>query len=125
MVQVFYDFHSWKCTDADQLQYCKKETDHEFYYLQVKPQVAEKIEKLFGVPFSGCDEQVKEYIYRELNENDVWWDLIDTDCYTPQEKEEYIEPYGGILDGSLGDECIVNQLTAECIFETDYVMSND
>ena len=41
-----------------------------------------------------------------------------------EEIDEYLAPYGDILYGCWTDEQ-KNQLIAECIFETDYVMSND
>ena len=124
MVSYFQDFNYWECTDPDALQFAKKFTEHEWYYLQLKPSAVEKVEQHFANQPIGGSEEVRKYIYENLNNKDVWFDLIDVECYTQEEIDEYLAPYGDILYGCWTDEQ-KNQLIAECIFETDYVMSND
>ena len=103
----------WSNTDPYQYQFCKNISEHEFTYIQLKPSAI--------IRFSNIAHNNKHALAC-LNDKtalkDWYYDTIDINDYTQSEIDEYLSPYGGILD-NINDNTARNQLIAECIFETD------
>lgn len=111
---IHFDVNEWECTDPDEGQFCRKISDTEFEYIQIK------------------DMEGKEHSKKLLNSindkttiKDWWQDEINVNDYDSDELGEYAAAYGG--DEYLGDSegAERNQLLAECIFEQDIVFSGD
>ena len=111
---IHFDVNEWECTDPDEGQFCRKISDTEFEYIQIK------------------DMDGKEHSKELLNSindktiiKDWWQDEINVNDYDADELGEYAAAYGG--DDYLGDSdgALRNQLLAECIFEQDIVFSGD
>ena len=111
---IHFDVNEWECTDPDEGQFCRKISDTEFEYIQIK------------------DMDGKEHSKELLNSindktiiKDWWQDEINVNDYDADELGEYAASYGG--DEYLGDSegAERNQLLAECIFEQDIVFSGD
>ena len=115
---IHFDVNEWECTDADECQFCRKISDTEFEYIQLKTEDL----KVFVQSFQLNNKHLLEALNDKTKVCDWYQDEIDVDDYTDESIADYISPYGGILDGSEG--AVRNQLIAECIFETDEV-SND
>lgn len=96
----------WTCTDPDEGQFCRKISDTEFEYIQLKDMT---------------DKPHSKHLLEVLNDktriSDWYEDEIDVKDYDEEQIESYVSPYGEILEGSEG--AYRNQLIAECIFETD------
>jgi hypothetical protein len=115
---IHFDVNEWECTDADQCQFCRKISDTEFEYIQLKTEDL----KVFVQSFQLSNKHLLEVLNDKTKVCDWYQDEIDVTEYDADDIADYISPYGGILDGSEG--AVRNQLIAECIFETDEV-SND
>lgn len=104
-----FNIDEWICTDPDQGQFCRKVNNTTFEYIQLKDMT---------------DKPHEENLLEVLNDKTMFWDWyqdeIDVSTYSAEKIEEYLAPYGGILDG-VTDEVEQNQLIAECIFETDWI----
>lgn len=112
--KIIFVPEEWSCTDPDEFQYCRKISDTEFEYIQLKDK--EKVRDSLCI-----GRQILSYLNKETSPCDWYQEIIDVTDYDADEIGEYIAPYGGILDG-VNDEAAKNQLFAECIFETDVVM---
>jgi hypothetical protein len=115
---IHFDVNEWKCTDADQGQFCRKISDTEFEYIQLKTEDL----KVFVQSFQLSNKHLLEVLNNKTKVCDWYQDEIDVTEYDTDDIKDYISPYGGILDGSEG--AVRNQLIAECIFETDEVSNN-
>lgn len=106
---IHFDVNEWTNTDPDEGQFCRKISDTEFEYIQFKD--------MTDKPHS---KRLLEVLNDKTTINDWYQDEIDVNDYDADELGEYLSPYGGILD-NVTDEQTRNQLTAECIFETDLI----
>lgn len=102
------DFYSnrWICTDPDTYQFCRKISDTEFEYIQLKESAIDK----FNV--KGYGKTALDYLSGKTFARDWYHSIIDVTSYSPEEIAEYVAPYGMPE--------VDNQLIAECIFETDW-----
>lgn len=96
----------WSCTDPDEGQFCRKISDTEFEYIQIKD--------MTNKPHS---KKLLEVLNDKTTIKDWWQDEIDIMDYDVDALGEYVSAYGGdeYLGNSEGAER--NQLIAECIFE--------
>ena len=111
---IHFDVNEWECTDPDQGQFCRKISDTEFEYIQIKDMEGKEHSK-----------ELLNSINDKTTIKDWWQDEIDINDYDSDELGEYAASYGG--DEYLGDSkgAERNQLLAECIFEQDIVFSGD
>lgn len=101
----------WKCTDVDEFQFCRVISEHEFEYIQLRnEELKKKAEK---------GRNALESLNGITKLTDWYQDEIDVREYEQSDIDDYVSPYGGILDGSEGQDR--NQLIAECIFETNMI----
>ena len=116
--KIIFLAQEWTCTDPDEHQFCRKVSDTEYEYIQLKDK-----ELIEGVDpssmFKGSLAKL-EALSEKTRPNDWWQEEIDVTDYDADEIGEYLAPYGGIMD-NVNDEATKNQLIAECIFETDIV----
>ena len=105
---IHFDVNEWVNTDPDEGQFCRKISDTEFEYIQLKDMT---------------DKPHSKHLLEVLNDKtkirDWYQDEIDVKDYDEEQIESYVSPYGEILEGSEGADR--NQLIAECIFETDII----
>ena len=106
---IHFDVNEWVNTDPDEGQFCRKISDTEFEYIQIKD--------MSDKPHS---KRLLEVLNDKTTIKDWYQNEIDVNDYDADELGEYLSPYGGILD-NVTDEQTRNQLTAECIFETDLI----
>ena len=105
---IHFDVNEWTNTDPDEGQFCRKISDTEFEYIQLKDMT---------------DKHHSKHLLETLNDKttikDWYQDEINVNDYDSDELGEYVAPFGGddFLQQSKGAER--NQLIAECIFETD------
>ena len=104
---ISFNTEEWFCTDPDTCQFCRKISDTEFEYIQLKEDVFDKLK------VQGYGKNALDFLYGRTTPIDWYQEIIDVDEYDEDEVDEYIAPYG--YDKS------DNQLIAECIFETDVV----
>lgn len=109
---IHFEVNEWICTDPDEVQFCRKVSDTEFEYIQLKDKARAKHTKHALSDLNDCT-----FI------TDWYQSEIDVTAYDADEIADYLAPYGGILDGCTSDSSR-NQLIAECIFETDLIMGN-
>ena len=104
----------WICTDPDEGQFCRKISETEFEYIQIKDMGGKEHSK-----------KLLNYINDKTTIKDWWQDEIDINDYDADQLGSYAASYGGeeFLGDSKGAER--NQLLAECIFEQDIVFSGD
>ena len=104
----------WICTDPDEGQFCRKISDTEFEYIQIKDMDGKEHSK-----------ELLNSINDKTTIKDWWQDEIDIMDYDVDALGMYAAAYGGdeYLGNSEGAER--NQLLAECIFEQDIVFSGD
>lgn len=115
--------NNWHCTDPDNFQFCKILGTSEFSYCQLKNM--DIVDEINMLQSSGHFFDVKKYLTnRGTTINDWYEEDIDVNDYDADEIGEALSPYGGILDGTEDDECLRNQLIAECIFEQNYVFTD-
>ena len=109
----------WETTDVDEFQYCRKISNTEFEYIQLKNKTL--IEECQHIN----PTMVLEYLDGKTTPKDWWQDEIDINDYDADKLGEYVASYGG--DDYLGNSkgALRNQLIAECIFEQDIVFSGD
>ena len=82
----------WTCTDPDEVQFCRQISETEFEYIQIKnPQIK-------SVAKGGCNALAA--LDGETMINDWYQDEIDVKDYSGKEIEDYVSPYGDILEGS-------------------------
>jgi hypothetical protein len=114
---IHFDVNEWKCTDADQGQFCRKISDTEFEYIQLKTEDL----KVFIQSFQLNNKHLLETLNDKTTIKDWYQDEIDVSDYDADDIGEYVSPYGGdeYLGNSEGAER--NQLIVECIFETDLI----
>ena len=105
---IHFDVEEWICTDADECQFCRKISDTEFEYIQIKD--------MSGKPHS---KRLLEVLNDKTTIRDWYQDEIDVNDYDSDQIGSYVSAYGG--DEFLGDSegAERNQLIVECIFETD------
>ena len=105
---IHFDVNEWTNTDLDEGQFCRKISDTEFEYIQLKD--------MAGKPNS---KRLLEALNDKTTIKDWYQDEIDVNDYNSDQIGSYISAYGG--DEFLGDSegAERNQLIAECIFETD------
>ena len=115
---IHFDPKEWECTDPDEWQYCRKISTTQFEYIQLKDKELVRDSLCYG-------KQGLEYLNEETSPSDWWQEEIDVTCYDEDEIEEYLAPYGYKETYKDWSKETQNQLIAECIFETDIVMSND
>lgn len=112
---IHFNPSEWSCTDVDEFQYCRKVSDTEYEYIQLKD--------LSKVEDSLCiGTQALEYLNDTTCAKDWYQDEICVTDYDAEDIAEYLQPYGGILD-NVTDQAAINQLICECIFEQDIVQS--
>lgn len=111
---IHFDVEEWICTDPDENQFCRKVSDTEFEYIQLKNDGLRK----FVNSFHLNNKHLLSVLNDKTKITDWYQDEIDVTDYDSDEIGEYLSPYGGILD-NVTDEVDRNQLIAECIFETD------
>lgn len=111
---IHFDVNEWECTDPDEGQFCRKISDTEFEYIQIKDMDGKEHSK-----------ELLNSINDKTTIKDWWQDEINVNDYDADELGEYAAAYGG--DDYLGDSegALRNQLLAECIFEQDIVFSGD
>ena len=111
---IHFDVNEWECTDPDEGQFCRKISDTEFEYIQIKDMEGKEHSK-----------ELLNSINDKTTIKDWWQDEINVNDYDADELGEYAAAYGG--DDYLGDSegALRNQLLAECIFEQDIVFSGD
>ena len=106
---IHFDVNEWVNTDPDEGQFCRKISDTEFEYIQLKDMT---------------DKPHSKHLLEVLNDKttikDWYQDEIDAMDYDEEQIERYVSPYGEILEGSEGADR--NQLIVECIFETDITL---
>jgi hypothetical protein len=105
---IHFDVNEWVNTDPDEGQFCRKISDTEFEYIQLKD--------MTDKPHS---KRLLEVLNDKTMISDWYQDEIDVKDYDEEQIESYVSPYGEILEGSEGADR--NQLIAECIFETDII----
>ena len=105
---IHFDVNEWVNTDPDEGQFCRKISDTEFEYIQLKD--------MTDKPHS---KRLLEVLNDKSMISDWYQDEIDVKDYDEEQIESYVSPYGEILEGSEG--AYRNQLIAECIFETDII----
>ncbi len=110
---INFDTAQWKCTDIDQMQFCRKINDHLFEYIQLKD--------TDGDSDYFKNKNALDYLNGITTPNEWYQDIIDITDYSDDEIKEYLSAYGGILD-NVNDDVQRNQIIAECIFEQDVVM---
>lgn len=105
---IHFDVNEWTNTDLDEGQFCRKISDTEFEYIQIKD--------MTDKPHS---KRLLEVLNDKTTIKDWYQDEIDVNDYNSDQIGSYISAYGG--DEFLGDSegAERNQLIAECIFETD------
>ena len=106
---IHFDVNEWVNTDPDEGQFCRKISDTEFEYIQLKD--------MTDKPHS---KRLLEVLNDKTKVTDWWQDEIDVTEYTEEQIESNVSPYGEILEGSEG--AYRNQLIAECIFDTDITL---
>ena len=106
---IHFDVKEWSCTDPDEGQFCRKISDTEFEYIQLKD--------MTDKPHS---KRLLEVLNDKTKISDWYQDEIDVKDYDEEQIERYVSPYGEILEGSEG--AYRNQLIVECIFETDITL---
>ena len=105
---IHFDVNEWVNTDPDEGQFCRKISDTEFEYIQLKD--------MTDKPHS---KRLLEVLNDKTMISDWYQDEIDVKDYDEEQIESYVSPYGEILEGSEGADR--NQLIVECIFETDII----
>ena len=105
---IHFNTEEWECTDPDNGQFCHIIDSHTFEYIQIKN--TEKLE--------GKTKHALEYLNDKTTASDWYYDCIDTNDLTEEEKKENLNPYGEILN-NVTNETSINQLTVECIFEQE------
>ena len=112
---IHFDVEEWICTDPDENQFCRKVSDTEFEYIQLKNDGLRK----FVNSFHLNNKHLLSVLNDKTKITDWYQDEIDVTDYDSDEIGEYVSAYGGdeYLGNSEGAER--NQLIAECIFETD------
>ena len=105
---IHFDVEEWVCTDPDECQFCRKISDTEFEYIQLKD--------MTDKPHS---KRLLEVLNDKTTIKDWYQDEIDVNDYDSDQIGSYVSAYGGdeYLGNSEGAER--NQLIVECIFETD------
>ena len=106
---IHFDVNEWVNTDPDEGQFCRKISDTEFEYIQLKD--------MTDKPHS---KRLLEVLNDKTRISDWYQDEIDVKDYDEEQIESYVSPYGEILEGSEGADR--NQLIAECIFDTDITL---
>ena len=113
---IHFDVEEWICTDPDENQFCRKVSDMEFEYIQLKDDSLRR----FVNSFRLNNKHLLSVLNDKTKITDWYQDEIDVNDYDAEQIAEYLSPYGGILD-NVTDEVDRNQLIAECIFETDLI----
>lgn len=105
---IHFDVNEWTNTDTDEGQFCRKISDTEFEYIQLKDMTSKPHSK-----------RLLEVLNDKTTIKDWYQDEIDVNDYNSDQIGSYISAYGG--DEFLGDSegAERNQLIVECIFETD------
>ena len=105
---IHFDVNEWTNTDPDEGQFCRKISDTEFEYIQIKD--------MTDKPHS---KRLLEVLNDKTTIKDWYQDEIDVNDYDSDQIGSYVSAYGG--DEFLGDSegAERNQLIVECIFETD------
>ena len=118
---IHFDVNEWVNTDPDEGQFCRKISDTEFEYIQLKTNDLRAFVGSFGLNTKHLLETLND----KTNISDWYQDEIDIMDYDVDALGEYAAAYGG--DEYLGDSkgAERNQLLAECIFEQDIVFSGD
>ena len=116
---IHFDVEEWVCTDPDECQFCRKISDTEFEYIQLRNDDLKKFVETFHLG----NKHLLEVLNDRTTIADWYQSETDVNDYDAEQIAKYLSPYGGILDG-VTDEAGRNQLIAECIFETDDV-AND
>ena len=118
---IHFDVNEWVCTDPDEGQFCRKISDTEFEYIQLKTDDLRAFVGSFGLN----NKHLLEVLNDRTNITDWYQDEIDINDYDADAIIHYVASYGG--DEYLGDSegAERNQLIAECIFEQDIVFSGD
>ena len=111
--KIIFLAQEWTCTDPDEHQFCRKISDTEFEYIQLKD--------MTDKPHS---KRLLEVLNDKTTIKDWYQDEIDIMDYDVDAIGHYVSAYGG--DEYLGDSegAERNQLIAECIFETDIIMGD-
>ena len=98
--------NGWFCTDPDCNQYCKKESETEFQFIQ-------------SVWLDTCEGDIKAENAKDEDDNyAVCAGYIDLDLYDEDDIECSLASYGYTLEAVkdiYGDAA--NQIIAECLFE--------
>lgn len=96
----------WFCTDSDCLQYCKKESDTEFSFIQ-------------AVWLDTCKNDVRAKNAKDESDNyTVCAGSIDIELYNEDDIESSLSSYGYTIESvkeTYGE--YANQIIAECLFE--------
>lgn len=116
---IHFDVEEWVCTDPDEYQFCRKISDTEFEYIQLRNDDLKKFVETFHLG----NKHLLEVLNDRTTIADWYQSETDVNDYDVEQIAEYLSPYGGILDG-VTDDAERNQIIAECIFETDDV-AND
>ena len=112
---IHFDVNEWTNTDPDEGQFCRKISDTEFEYIQLKNDDLKKFVETFHLG--------NKHLLSVLNDRttiaDWYQSETDVNDYDAEQIDRYVSAYGGdeFLGNSEGAER--NQLIVECIFETD------
>jgi hypothetical protein len=112
---ISFNTEEWSCTDPDTCQFCRKISDTEFEYIQLKEDVFDKLK------VQGYGKKALDFLNGRTYPADWYQDIIDVDEYDDDEVEEYLAPYGYDFADFNCYTKENNQIIAECIFETDVV----
>ena len=121
----FNDLSDIECTDIDNYQFCRHINDTTFEYFQLsdKEWIEQCDEWLADNHQRTASDLLKNFLNGRTYPYDWEFATINVNDYDDDELGQYLSGFGGILDG-VTDEVEKNQLTAECIFEEDYINEN-
>lgn len=126
---MYLDEQNIKCTDPDNLQFCHKISDKEFWYcepntgnIKLLPG-ADTPERKIYEKYKGSpevllrDARIDKTVYAFLTNNELWLSgAIEVDDFTHEEKVELLKDYGYSWD-SFSNDAERNQIICENYFE--------
>lgn len=117
---IHFEVEEWSCTDPDENQFCRKVSDSEFEYIQLKNDDLCK----FVNSFHLNNKHLLSVLNDKTKITDWYQDEIDVNDYDADQIEREVAPYGSedFLGGSHGADR--NQLICECIFENNLIMGD-
>ena len=105
---IHFDVKEWICTDPDECQFCRKVSDTEFEYIQLKTDDL----KSFVSAFQLGNKHLLSVLNDRTTIADWYQSETDVTDYDAEQIAEYLSPYG-ILYNVTDDEQTRNQLIVE------------